>query len=78
MPLNTIIIILLIFLLLISLSLLRLKAHTTEEVPSLQSDQVDLQNNVSKAPLSRLQDIHHFESIFDNDHLGGIPYEPFE
>lgn len=25
----------------------------------------------------RLQDIHHFESTFDDSGLGGIPYESF-
>lgn len=79
MPLNTLMIILLISPLFISLSSLQLKAHTTEEVPSLQSDQADLQKNaLLKDPLSYLREIHHFESIFDNEHLGGIPYEAFE
>lgn len=79
MPFNTIIIILLISPLLISLSALRLEAHITEEIPSLQLDQKDLQKNaLLKDPLPSFQEIHHFESVFDNPHLGGIPYEPFE
>lgn len=54
------------------------KAENIKENSPLQQNTVDLQKASSKDALNRLQGIHNFESIFDNYHLGAIPYETFE
>ena len=42
-----------------------LDASSSTRVPSTQAHE-------------HLIDVHHFKSVFDNSHGGGIPYEPFE
>lgn len=54
------------------------RAENIKENSTFQQNTVDSQKASSKDALNRLQDIHNFESIFDNYHLGGIPYETFE
>jgi hypothetical protein len=49
------------------------KAENTREEPPLQQDLTAAQNAFSETP--HLQDVHNFETIFDDSYFGGMPYE---
>ena len=54
------------------------RAKNTRETYPLQQDSTDSQDTFSKDALNQLQDIHNFESIFDDSQLEGMFYEGFK
>ena len=54
-----------------------LKADNTTKNLIPPPKTIDFQNGSLREPLKHFQDIHHFDSTFDDYQLGGIAYESF-